>query len=135
MKSLRLSFITSFPLKEFLSYEVRPPLVALPTLWDCSLLESETELLAELLLTEVDPFICLATLLPELLVEDDDSLTGMELLTEEEFLVEEDIPCEEVLLVEDVEFRTEEDDLCAEELLEVEEPSLTEVDPELLLLS
>ncbi len=72
--------------------------MALPTLCDCSLLVSETEPRAEVLLVEDDPFICLATLLPELLVEED-SLTEEdrddELLTDEEDLLEDELLTEE----------------------------------------
>lgn len=61
--------------------------MALPTLCDCSLLESDPELLAEVALDEDDP-ICLATLPLELLVEEDDSLTDDE--REDELLTDED---------------------------------------------
>lgn len=71
--------------------------MALPTLWDCSLLESDAEFLAEVLLVEDDP-ICLATLPPELLVDDEDSLTDEderdeddEPLTDEEVLSEDEL--------------------------------------------
>ncbi len=84
--------------------------MALPTLWDCSRRESEAELRAEVLLVEDELPICLATLLPELLVEDDVPLTD-----EEELLVEEDLAEEEVPL-------TDEDDLVEDELLVAEEP-------------
>ena len=79
------------PLNEFLSKEVRPPLVALPTLWDCSLRESEAELRAEVLLVEDELPICLATLLPVLLVEEDAPLTEEDDLLEDELLVEEPV--------------------------------------------
>ncbi len=84
--------------------------MALPTLWDCSRRESEAELRAEVLLVEDELPIRLATLLPELLVEDDVPLTD-----EEELLVEEDLAEEEVPL-------TDEDDLVEDELLVAEEP-------------
>ena len=70
--------------------------MALPTLWDCSLLVSVAEPRAEVLLVEDDP-ICLATLPLELLVAEDDSLTDEErdeddeLLTEEEDLFEDEL--------------------------------------------
>ena len=76
--------------------------MALPTLWDCSLLESDAELLAEVALDEDDP-ICLATLPFELLVEEDDSLTDDEredddeLLTDEDDLSEDDLSEDELL--------------------------------------
>lgn len=63
--------------------------MALPTLWDCSLLESDPELLAEVALDEDDP-ICLATLPFELLVEEDDSLTDDEREDDDELLTDED---------------------------------------------
>lgn len=104
--------------------------MALPTLWDCSLLESEAELLAEVLLDEEDP-ICLATLVPELLVDEDDSLTEEErdedeLLTDEEDLSEDelltDVEPVELLRLLSCELLTEEEDLLEEELL-TEEPA------------
>ena len=74
--------------------------MALPTLWDCSLRESEAELRAEVLLVEDELPICLATLLPELLVEEDVPLTDEEeLLVEDEFLTDEDNLVEDELLV------------------------------------
>ena len=124
--------MTSLPLNEFLSKEVRPPLVALPTLWDCSLRESEAELRAEVLLVEDELPICLATLLPVLLVEEDAPLTEEEDLLEDELLVEEpvvrllsweptlSVPREEDLVDEEAPL-TDEDDLLEDELL-VEEP-------------
>ncbi len=80
---------------------VNPFLVALPTLWDRSRRESEAEERDEPLLVEEEP-ICLATLSPELLVDEEDLLSEEELLTEEdelrdedELLTEEDEPLEE----------------------------------------
>ncbi len=81
--------------------------MALPTLWDCSRLESDAELLAEVLLDEDDP-ICLATLPPELLVDEEDSLA------DEDERDEDDEPL------------TDEEDLSEDELL-------TDVDPVELL--
>lgn len=85
---------------------VNPPLVALPTLWDCSLRESEDAERDELLLVEEDP-ICLATLSPEVLVDEEALLSEEELLTEDdelrdddELLTEEDEPLEEDELLE-----------------------------------
>ena len=97
MKSLRLSLITSL----CASYVVKPPLVAFPTLWDCSRRESEAAERDELLLVEEEP-ICLATLSPEVLVDEEALLSEEELLTEDdelrdddEFLTDEDEPLEE----------------------------------------
>ena len=58
--------------------------MALPTLCDCSLRTSVAEPLAELLLVAEEPPTGLATLSPELLVDEDASLT------EEEFRSDED---------------------------------------------
>lgn len=58
--------------------------MALPTLCDCSLRTSVAEPLAELLLVAEEPPIGLATLSPELLVDEDVPLT------EEEFRSDED---------------------------------------------
>ncbi len=80
--------------------------MALPTLWDCSLLVSVAELRAEVLLEEDDP-ICLATLPLELLVDEDDSLTDEEERDEDDELLtdEEDLPEDELLTDEEpVEF-------------------------------
>ena len=97
MKSLRLSLITSL----CASYVVKPPLVAFPTLWDCSRRESEAAERDELLLVEEEP-ICLATLSPEVLVDEEALLSEEELLTEDdelrdddELLTDEDEPLEE----------------------------------------
>ena len=97
MKSLRLSLITSL----CASYVVKPPLVAFPTLWDCSRRESEAAERDELLLVEEEP-ICLATLSPEVLVDEEALLSKEELLTEvdelrddDELLTDEDEPLEE----------------------------------------
>lgn len=72
--------------------------MALPTLWDCSHLVSDAKPRAEVLLVEDDSPICLATLAPELLVDDEDSLTDEEerdeddeLLTDEEDLFEDEL--------------------------------------------
>ena len=106
--------------------------MALPTLWDCSLRESEAELRAEVLLVEDELPICLATLLPVLLVEEDAPLTDEDDLVEDELLVEEpvvrllsweptlSVPREEDLVDEEAPL-TDEDDLLEDELL-VEEP-------------
>ena len=163
MKSLRLSLMTSLPLRVLRSYEVRPPLVALPTLWDCSLLVSVAEPRAEVLLVEDDPPICLATLPLELLVDEDDSLTDDEERDEDELLTEEDLSEDELLTEEEpVELlrllscelldtlvpllrllscelplsftREEEDELLTEEEDLLEDELLTE-EPEFLLLS
>ena len=102
MKSLRLSLITSL----CASYVVKPPLVAFPTLWDCSRRESEAAERDELLLVEEEP-ICLATLSPEVLVDEEALLPKEELLTEvdelrddDELLTDEDEPLEEDELLE-----------------------------------
>ena len=107
MKSLRLSLITSL----CASYVVKPPLVAFPTLWDCSLLVSDAELLAEVLLEDEDP-ICLATLPPGLPVDEEDSPSD-----EDELLTDDDLS-EEERLTED-ELLTDEDDLSEDEFLTV----------------
>lgn len=96
--------MTSFPPRALRSYEVRPPLVALPTLWDCSRLVSDaellTELLAEVALDEEAP-ICLATLSLELLVDEEDSLTDDDERDEEdELLTDEDDLSEDELLTD-----------------------------------
>lgn len=93
---------------------VKPPLVAFPTLWDCSLLVSDAELLAEELLDEDDP-TCLATLRPELPVDEEDSPTD-----EDELLTDDDLS-EEERLTED-ELLTDEEDLSEDELLTDVEP-------------
>jgi len=67
--------MTSLPPLALRSKDVRPSLVALPTLWDRSLPVPAAEPRAEVLLVEDEPFICLATLALELLVEEEDSLT------------------------------------------------------------
>lgn len=85
--------------------------MAFPTLWDCSLLVSDAELLAEVLLEDEDP-ICLATLPPGLPVDEEDSPTD-----EDELLTDDDLS-EEERLTED-ELLTEEDDLSEDELLTV----------------
>jgi len=85
MKSLRLSLITSL----CASYVVKPPLVAFPTLWDCSRRESEAAERDELLLVEEEP-ICLATLSPEVLVDEEALLSEEELLTEDDELRDDD---------------------------------------------
>ena len=85
--------------------------MAFPTLWDCSLLVSDAELLAEVLLEDEDP-ICLATLPPELPVDEEDSPTD-----EDELLTDDDLS-EEERLTED-ELLTEEDNLSEDELLTV----------------
>ena len=125
MKSLRLSLITSL----CASYVVKPPLVAFPTLWDCSRRESEAAERDELLLVEEEP-ICLATLSPEVLVDEEALLSEEELLTEDDELRDDD------------ELLTDEDEpLEEDELLDTPEPLLrllsceptdTE-DPELLV--
>ena len=99
--------MTSLPPWALRSNEVKPPLVALPTLWDCSLLVSDAEPRAEVLLVEDDPPICLATLPLELLVDEDDSLTDDEERDEDDELLtdEEDLPEDELLtVVEPIEF-------------------------------
>lgn len=105
MKSLRLSLITSL----CASYVVKPPLVAFPTLWDCSRRESEAAERDELLLVEEEP-ICLATLSPEVLVDEEALLSEEELLTEDdelrdddELLTDEDEPLEEDVLLDTLE--------------------------------
>lgn len=85
--------------------------MAFPTLWDCSLLVSDAELLAEVLLEDEDP-ICLATLPPGLPVDEEDSPSD-----EDELLTDDDLS-EEERLTED-ELLTEEDDLSEDELLTV----------------
>lgn len=85
--------------------------MAFPTLWDCSLLVSDAELLAEVLLEDEDP-ICLATLPPGLLVDEEDSPTD-----EDELLTDDDLS-EEERLTED-ELLTDEDDLSEDEFLTV----------------
>ena len=85
--------------------------MAFPTLWDCSLLVSDAELLAEVLLEDEDP-ICLATLPPGLPVDEEDSPTD-----EDELLTDDDLS-EEERLTED-ELLTDEDDLSEDELLTV----------------
>lgn len=125
MKSLRLSLITSL----CASYVVKPPLVAFPTLWDRSRRESEAAERDELLLVEEEP-ICLATLSPEVLVDEEALLSEEELLTEDDELRDDD------------ELLTDEDEpLEEDELLDTPEPLLrllsceptdTE-DPELLV--
>ena len=88
--------------------------MAFPTLWDCSLLVSDAELLAEVLLEDEDP-ICLATLPPELPVDEEDSPTD-----EDELLTDDDLS-EEERLTED-ELLTDEDDLSEDEFLTDVEP-------------
>lgn len=64
--------------------------MALPTLCDCSLRTSVAEPLAELLLVAEEPPIGLATLSPELLVDEDVPLTEEEFRSDEdEFLTAE----------------------------------------------
>lgn len=71
--------------------------MAFPTLWDCSLLVSDAELLAEVLLDEDDP-TCLATLRPELPVDEEDSPTDEdELLTDDDLSEEERLTEDELL--------------------------------------
>lgn len=70
--------------------------MALPTLWDCSLRESEEAERDEPLLVEEEP-ICLATLSLELLTDEEDRLSEEELLAEDDELREE----EELLAEED----------------------------------
>lgn len=103
--------------------------MALPTLCDCSLLESDPELLAEVLLDE-DP-ICLATLLPELLVDEEDSLADEDERDEDEepLTDEEDLSEDELLTdVDPVELLR----LLSCELLETLEPLLRLLSCELL---
>lgn len=88
--------------------------MAFPTLWDCSLLVSDAELLAEVLLEDEDP-ICLATLPPGLPVDEEDSPTD-----EDELLTDDDLS-EEERLTED-ELLTDEDDLSEDEFLTDVEP-------------
>ena len=88
--------------------------MAFPTLWDCSLLVSDAELLAEVLLEDEDP-ICLATLPPGLSVDEEDSPTD-----EDELLTDDDLS-EEERLTED-ELLTDEDDLSEDEFLTDVEP-------------
>lgn len=96
--------------------------MAFPTLWDCSLLVSDAELLAEVLLEDEDP-ICLATLPPELPVDEEDSPTD-----EDELLTDDDLS-EEERLTED-ELLTDEDDLSEDEFLtDVEPLRLLSCDP------
>ncbi len=83
--------MTSLPPCALRSKDVRPPLVALPTRCDCSLLVSDIEPRADELLVEDDPLICLATLAFELLADEDGSLTEDELLEDDELLTEEDL--------------------------------------------
>lgn len=99
--------------------------MALPTLWDCSLLLSATEPLADVLRVDDDP-ICLATLPPELLVEEDDSLTDEDLCEEELLTDEEDLSEDDPL--------TDDEPLTGDELLTDDEP-LTDDAPEPLRLS
>ena len=75
--------------------------MAFPTLWDCSLLVSDTEPRAEVLLVEDDPLICLATLALELLVDEDDSLTDEERDEDDERLTDDEDLSEDELLTED----------------------------------
>ena len=99
MKSLRLSLITSL----CASYVVKPPLVAFPTLWDCSRRESEAAERDELLLVEEEP-ICLATLSPEVLLSEEELLTeDDELRDDDELLTDEDEPLEEDELLDTLE--------------------------------
>lgn len=88
--------------------------MAFPTLWDCSLLVSDAELLAEVLLEDEDP-ICLATLPPGLPVDEEDSPSD-----EDELLTDDDLS-EEERLTED-ELLTDEDDLSEDEFLTDVEP-------------
>lgn len=88
--------------------------MAFPTLWDCSLLVSDAELLAEVLLEDEDP-ICLATLPPGLPVDEEDSPTD-----EDELLTDDDLS-EEERLTED-ELLTDEEDLSEDEFLTDVEP-------------
>ena len=149
MKSLRLSLITSL----CASYVVKPPLVAFPTLWDCSRRESEAAERDELLLVEEEP-ICLATLSPEVLVDEEALLSEEELLTEDdelrdddELLTDEDEPLEEDELLDTPELLrrllsceppdTEDPELLVEEklalLVEAEPEFLADDKPELLV--
>lgn len=149
MKSLRLSLITSL----CASYVVKPPLVAFPTLWDCSRRESEAAERDELLLVEEEP-ICLATLSPEVLVDEEALLSEEELLTEvdelrddDELLTDEDEPLEEDELLDTPEplrrllscepTDTEDPELLVEEelalLVEAEPEFLADDEPELLV--
>lgn len=149
MKSLRLSLITSL----CASYVVKPPLVAFPTLWDCSRRESEAAERDELLLVEEEP-ICLATLSPEVLVDEEALLSEEELLTEDdelrdddELLTDEDEPLEEDVLLDTPEpLRrllscgppdTEDPELLVEEelalLVEAEPEFLADDEPKLLV--
>ena len=149
MKSLRLSLITSL----CASYVVKPPLVAFPTLWDCSRRESEAAERDELLLVEEEP-ICLATLSPEVLVDEEALLSKEELLTEvdelrddDELLTDEDEPLEEDELLDTPELLlrllscgptdTEDPELLVEEelalLVEAEPEFLADDEPKLLV--
>ena len=149
MKSLRLSLITSL----CASYVVKPPLVAFPTLWDCSRRESEAAERDELLLVEEEP-ICLATLSPEVLVDEEALLSEEELLTEDdelrdddELLTDEDEPLEEDELLDTPEplrrllscepTDTEDPELLVEEelalLVEAEPEFLADDEPKLLV--
>mgnify|MGYP006952771854 FL=1 len=74
-------------------------MVALPTLCDCSLLVSDTEARADVLLVEDEP-IRLATLPLELLVDEDDSLTDEERDEDDERLTDDEDLSEDELLTE-----------------------------------
>lgn len=72
--------------------------MALPTLCDCSLRTSVAEPLAELLLVAEEPPIGLATLSPELLVDEDVPLTEEEFRSDEDELLTAEPELEQRLL-------------------------------------
>ena len=127
--------------------------MAFPTLWDCSRRESEAAERDELLLVEEEP-ICLATLSPEVLVDEEALLSEEELLTEDdelrdddELLTDEDEPLEEDELLDTPEplrrllscepTDTEDPELLVEEelalLVEAEPEFLADDEPKLLV--